>query len=730
MYIIIYKAHEHDFATRTMSTTPYLPGVLAVTLHEGAGFSAADRYRELFNGHEPNYPSPSSRRQYHLPYALLDYERSQVTVGSLLGTTENPRWIAQHGATCKFDISRAAELAIRLYLEDPKARKGSQDVFLGVARISPFDGWMVSGPRWLEIQGGTGKILVSLEYTHVENKALEIDTSDYARLSPSGDVLQVKKQDTQRRYARKTIRGAQSSIFMLCDTAAQLNHPFVAPLAFTHQSTKGLQLYTPFVNGGHLFSHLQGPQRFDLERTRLYAAEIVCALEYLHNANIIGWLKAGNVLLDSLGHVTLCGFGLFMQQIEDGEQVRRRRPEYPAPESLLDDGNTSRAADWWTLGVFLYEMLTGLPPFYDNDVEKIRLNIQSQPLEFPKSFPPSATDVLTKLLDREPGQRLGAGGAAEVKAHLFFGGIDWKKVMERGYEPVFKPSYSASSFQYHGVDYPPERWVSLEERLKQFAGFTYNRPPSKPKPTTTPSQKPLQPITTKETGLPSPDQPAPDPSHPPTTAPPSTSTTPPTLPPSTSPTQTRITSTQALTHAITHRNHPLITALLAQGTSPNFHPSDRPAPPHPLDNGCYIGEARHDPRTDYTPPLVRAVQMGDTPVVRLLLAAGADADVGYHGLGDWEWEEEGDGDGDGYGWLGDKEPVRFVCGRPVQLAMELGWEEVVKVLVREGGADVGLGRPVWDVLGHECKVVPRGVYLRVVRGLREVVAGMGREVRG
>ncbi|EAQ93236.1 hypothetical protein CHGG_01471 [Chaetomium globosum CBS 148.51] len=443
-----------------MSTAPKFPGILTVTLHEAEGLSAAGQYRELFSGDSDGPNQPSSRLRYHLPYALLDYERLQVSVDSLLGTAESPQWLAQCGATCKFDISRTAELAIQLYLKDPKASKGSQDVFLGVARLNPFNGSIVSGPQWMALQGGTGKILVSLEYAHVENQMLDIDTSDYAWLGPSG-VVQVKKKDTRQR-------------------------------------------------------HLHGPHRFDVERARLYAAEMVCALEYLHNVNIIGWLKAGNVLLDSLGHVTLCGFGLFTRHMEGGEPVTHKRPEYPAPESLVDHENTPRAADWWTLGVFLYEMLTGLPPFYDNDVEKIRLNILNQPLEFPNSLPSSATDVLHKLLNRDPRQRLGAGGAAEVKGHLFFEDIDWSKLMQRGYQPVFKPGYSASSFQHHGVDYPPERWLSLEERLKQFAGFTYNRPSGqpkpkpKPKPTNTPSPRPSQPTIIK------PDHPLPSP----TTSPP------------------------------------------------------------------------------------------------------------------------------------------------------------------------------------------------------------------
>ncbi|KAK4156952.1 kinase-like domain-containing protein [Chaetomidium leptoderma] len=214
------------------------------------------------------------------------------------------------------------------------------------------------------------------------------------------------KKSTQRRYARKTIRTAR--LASLPETAAQINHPFIAPLAFALQTPKGLQLYTPFVSGGYIFSHLQRPQRFAVDRARFYAAELLCALEYLHDIPTIAWLKPGNVLLDSLGHVTLCGFGLFTRHIRSEDQATTpRRPEYPAPELLLDGRSTSKAADWWTMGVFFYEMLTGLPPFYHGDTEEIRRNILGQPLEFTESLPRSAVDILTKLLDRDPNTRLG-----------------------------------------------------------------------------------------------------------------------------------------------------------------------------------------------------------------------------------------------------------------------------------------------------------------------------------
>jgi|SRR5690242_12391673 len=116
-------------------------------------------------------------------------------------------------------------------------------------------------------------------------------------------------------------------------------------------------------------------------------------------------------------------------------------PEYLAPE-LLTGGGYTKSVDWWTLGVLLYEMLTGLPPFYDENTNDMYRKILTEPLHFPgpEIVPPAARDLLTRLLDRNAEKRLGAKGAAEIKAHYFFHSIDWRKLLERKYEPSFKPN--------------------------------------------------------------------------------------------------------------------------------------------------------------------------------------------------------------------------------------------------------------------------------------------------
>ena len=116
-------------------------------------------------------------------------------------------------------------------------------------------------------------------------------------------------------------------------------------------------------------------------------------------------------------------------------------PEYLAPELLLGQGY-NKTVDWWTLGVLLYEMLTGLPPYYDENTNEMYRKILSEPLHFPgpEIVPTVAKDLLTQLLDRNPEKRLGAKGPSEIKAHPFFNSIDWRKLLQRKYEPTFKPN--------------------------------------------------------------------------------------------------------------------------------------------------------------------------------------------------------------------------------------------------------------------------------------------------
>ncbi|KAI4601042.1 Serine/threonine-protein kinase [Pestalotiopsis sp. IQ-011] len=542
--------------------TPPKPGILVVTLHEGQGFALPEQHRQSFasSGHQASVSSssalsgsvrPGSRSgrpqtsgggfqgiptnhgrfsSKYLPYALLDFDKVQVFVNSVSGNPENPLW-AGDNTQFKFDVSRVTELAVHLYMRNPNAAPGSgrsQDIFLGVVRINPRmeekrsfvedpkaskkDREKAaaefaekerqaghSGVQWADVQYGSGKLKIGVEY--VENVAGKLTIEDFELLKvvgkgSFGKVMQVRKKDTNRIYALKTIRKAH--IISRSEVAhtlaersvlAQINNPFIVPLKFTFQSPEKLYFVLAFVNGGELFHHLQMEQRFDVNRARFYTAELLCALECLHGFNVIYRdLKPENILLDYQGHIALCDFGLCKLDMKDEDRTNTfcGTPEYLAPELLMGQGY-NKTVDWWTLGVLLYEMLTGLPPFYDENTNEMYRKILGEPLHFPgpEVVPPAAKDLLTKLLNRDPAVRLGAGGSAEIKAHPFFHAIDWRKLLQRKYEPTFKPSV-ADALDTKNFDkeftgeVPQDSYVEgqplSQTDQEQFVGFSYNRP--------------------------------------------------------------------------------------------------------------------------------------------------------------------------------------------------------------------------------------------------------------
>src|SRR5436305_13292726 len=134
-------------------------------------------------------------------------------------------------------------------------------------------------------------------------------------------------------------------------------------------------------------------------------------------------------------------------------------PEYIAPELLLSQGYT-KTVDWWTLGVLLYEMLTGLPPFYDENTNEMYRKILQDPVLFPgpEIVDRDARDLLERHLNRDPTKRLGANGAAEIKAHRFFDSIDWKRLMQKKIQPTFKP---------HVVSFKFSQCLHMEESCLQ-----------------------------------------------------------------------------------------------------------------------------------------------------------------------------------------------------------------------------------------------------------------------
>jgi len=235
--------------------------------------------------------------------------------------------------------------------------------------------------------------------------------------------------------------------------------------------------------GGELFFHLQREKRFSEDRVRFYGAEIVLALEHLHAAGIIYRdLKPENLLLTNEGHICMTDFGLCKEGLfspEDRTETFCGTPEYLAPEVLAGQGY-GKAVDWWSFGSLLYEMLTGLPPFYSQDVQEMYRKIISDRLVFPDYVSMDARLLLEQLLERDPEKRLSDPNL--IKRQSFFKTIDWEKLFNKAIKPPFLPDVksAADTSQIDPVFTEETPTLSLvgesalnPQQQKDFEGFTY-----------------------------------------------------------------------------------------------------------------------------------------------------------------------------------------------------------------------------------------------------------------
>mmetsp|Transcript_26895 Transcript_26895/g.39844 ORF Transcript_26895/g.39844 Transcript_26895/m.39844 type:complete len:570 (+) Transcript_26895:148-1857(+) len=271
-----------------------------------------------------------------------------------------------------------------------------------------------------------------------------------------GKVFLVREKETSTLYAMKVLK----KDYIIRKNQVQhtkternvlgyVHHPFIVGLNMAFQTADKLFFVLDYCAGGELFFHLGRMGRFPESQARFYTAQITLAIEYVHGLDIIYRdLKPENVLLDHHGNVRLTDFGLSKEGVSDdssGANSFCGTPEYIAPEVLLRQGH-GRAVDWWSTGALLYEMLSGLPPFYSRSREVMFEKIMKAELNFPSFLSEAAKDLLRHLLVRDPKKRLGSGeaDAGEIKAHGFFYGLDWDRLYSGNISPPWQPKFSGS----------------------------------------------------------------------------------------------------------------------------------------------------------------------------------------------------------------------------------------------------------------------------------------------
>ncbi|KAM4603504.1 microtubule-associated serine/threonine-protein kinase 1 [Polymixia lowei] len=273
-----------------------------------------------------------------------------------------------------------------------------------------------------------------------------------------GAVYLVRHRETRQRFAMKKInkqnlilRNQIQQAFVERDILTFAENPFVVSMFCSFESRRHLCMVMEYVEGGDCATLLKNIGALPVELARMYFAETVLALEYLHNYGIVHRdLKPDNLLITSMGHIKLTDFGLskmglmsLTTNLYEGHIEKDARefldkqvcgtPEYIAPEVILRQGY-GKPVDWWAMGIILYEFLVGCVPFFGDTPEELFGQVITDDIVWPdgdEALPADAQALISTLLQTNPLMRLGTGGAFEVKQHPFFTELDWNSLLRQ-----------------------------------------------------------------------------------------------------------------------------------------------------------------------------------------------------------------------------------------------------------------------------------------------------------
>lgn len=223
---------------------------------------------------------------------------------------------------------------------------------------------------------------------------------------------------------------------------SQIQHPFIVCMKGSFKDDRYVYIVMEVVGGGELFTHLRHERKFTDEQSKFYGAIVAESFRHIHTMNIIHRdLKPENLLLMGNGYAKLTDFG-FAKVVDPGTRTYTLcgTPEYIAPEVLLNKGH-SKPVDWWTLGILIYEMVVGQPPFCDEDPMGIYQRILAGKIFFTKYFDKNCRVLVKKLLTADLSKRYGnlKNGADDIVKHKWFATCNWEAMLKYETPAPFKP---------------------------------------------------------------------------------------------------------------------------------------------------------------------------------------------------------------------------------------------------------------------------------------------------
>jgi len=247
----------------------------------------------------------------------------------------------------------------------------------------------------------------------------------------------------------------------------RVEHPFIAKLYLALQDNSYIYFVLELLQGGELFTHLRNRGKLSEQSARFYASSVVYAFSVMHAKRIAYRdLKPENLVMDNNGYVKLVDFGLAKQLLSGKTWTLCGTPDYLAPEIILNEGH-DHAVDYWALGVLIFEMVVGAPPFYAEDPMEVYEKILSGNPSLPSFFTRNLSDLVKKLLRSQQAKRLGntRGGTAAVIKHKWFSSFDWAALesceMKVPHKPTVSSKNDVSNFDHFddGDAAPPCDWT-------------------------------------------------------------------------------------------------------------------------------------------------------------------------------------------------------------------------------------------------------------------------------
>ncbi|CAH0721603.1 unnamed protein product, partial [Brenthis ino] len=252
-------------------------------------------------------------------------------------------------------------------------------------------------------------------------------TFEYHAMKALEKVEVVKKKNIKQLNLEKKI--LQSITF-----------PFLISLDFCCKDNLYIYLILPFVSGGELFTLIRKMGNLSEPLSQFYTAQMVLAIEYLHHCSIVHRdIKPENILIHESGFIKLGDFG-FGKTIKNRTWTICGTPEYIAPEIILSKGYTY-SVDWWSLGILIFEMIAGYPPFYHSDTMTLYEKILSGAYKTPDYMTPTCKSLIRHLLDVDPTKRYGSlkAGVYDIKNHVWLSEVNWHMILHQKIFPPFIP---------------------------------------------------------------------------------------------------------------------------------------------------------------------------------------------------------------------------------------------------------------------------------------------------